>query len=778
MMQGRRLPLFLALVLVAALLLAAIPAAAGEYRGARKPLAAARKTLERELVSLAGEGFVGIAHSEAKGEIIVFVENEHTKAGVPRFFEGYEVRTEVTGEIEVLSGQVTEPVADVSEDRQGEVRPLVGGTSLSAYVTRGIWIYLYAGTLGTVTYDDKIVSNAHVIAMHPETGEFLNTGTPIIQPGSLDGGRLGNRVGELDDYIPIDFGSGAQNYADAAIGSIDVGVGASPGEQFAEGGNYWIDGWVQVSKGDSVRKSGRTTGVTTGEVIHTNASVWVTYGDRTAYFADQIVVAQENWSFSARGDSGSAVDKDGQFVGLVFAGSETHAVINKAQHIIDGLGIAVEPPEGQYSLTLSSTLGGSVTQPGQGRFVYGEGTTVDLVAEPEEEYQFVKWTGDVDTIADVYAATTNITMHDSYSVTASFELKPGLCSLTTFSTPGGSVTEPGEGVFIYGEGTTVELVAQAYPYYHFVKWTGDVDTIADAYAATTNITMYDSYSVTASFELDEGWYSLTISSTPGGSVTQPGEGVFIYGEGTTVDLVAQLEEDYQFVKWTGDVDTIADVYAPTTTITMNASYSITADFKSWDPDPTALLGVSSTSGGSVTVPGEGIFSYPFGAKIDLVAEPDEGRQFVRWSGDVDSIADVNAASTTIIMDSSYSIGAEFSGGGWCFIATAAYGTPMAEEIQVLREFRDKYLLTNPPGQVFVGLYYRVSPPIADFIIEHPGLKPIVRAGLLPAVAMSTIAVNATPVQQAAAVGLLMLVSTGSAIWATRRRSKRQEYNRG
>jgi hypothetical protein len=114
----------------------------------------------------------------------------------------------------------------------------------------------------------------------------------------------------------------------------------------------------------------------------------------------------------------------------------------------------------------------------------------------------------------------------------------------------------------------------------------------------------------------------------------------------------------------------------------------------------------------------------------------------------------------------------------CFIATAAYGTPMAEEIQVLREFRDEYLLTNPPGQALVDVYYRVSPPIAEFITEHPSLKPMVRAGLLPAVAMSGVAVNTTPVEKMVIVGLVVLVAVAVAVRAARRRGRGPEYTRG
>jgi hypothetical protein len=106
--------------------------------------------------------------------------------------------------------------------------------------------------------------------------------------------------------------------------------------------------------------------------------------------------------------------------------------------------------------------------------------------------------------------------------------------------------------------------------------------------------------------------------------------------------------------------------------------------------------------------------------------------------------------------------------GRCFIATAAYGTPMAGEVQILRQFRDEYLLTNPLGQALVGLYYRVSPPIAGFITEHPSLRPIVRAGLVPAVAMSTLTMVTSPAEKAAIVGLLVLVSVALVVWTIKR----------
>lgn len=73
------------------------------------------------------------------------------------------------------------------------------------------------------------------------------------------------------------------------------------------------------------------------------------------------------------------------------------------------------------------------------------------------------------------------------------------------------------------------------------------------------------------------------------------------------------------------------------------------------------------------------------------------------------------------------------GGGGCFIATAAYGGPHHPDLDTLRDFRDKRLLTNSAGRAFVRFYYRYSPPLAEYVSKHPALRLIVKIALMLAV---------------------------------------------
>ena len=81
------------------------------------------------------------------------------------------------------------------------------------------------------------------------------------------------------------------------------------------------------------------------------------------------------------------------------------------------------------------------------------------------------------------------------------------------------------------------------------------------------------------------------------------------------------------------------------------------------------------------------------------------------------------------------------GGGGCFIATAAYGSSMEPKVQILRQFRDRFLMDNKLGNNFVRFYTTYSPPIADFIVNYDRLRSMVRALLLPVIGMSWLAIR-------------------------------------
>jgi hypothetical protein len=81
---------------------------------------------------------------------------------------------------------------------------------------------------------------------------------------------------------------------------------------------------------------------------------------------------------------------------------------------------------------------------------------------------------------------------------------------------------------------------------------------------------------------------------------------------------------------------------------------------------------------------------------------------------------------------------------------------MEKHVVVLREFRDKYLLTNPIGRKFVELYYTYSPPIADVIREHESLRFIVRMLLTPIVFSIEYPVISLVILVLISAGLLLL----------------------
>ena len=137
-----------------------------------------------------------------------------------------------------------------------------------------------------------------------------------------------------------------------------------------------------------------------------------------------------------------------------------------------------------------------------------------------------------------------------------------------------------------------------------------------------------------------------------------------------------------------------------------------------------------------------IATFDAGTRVPMQYAADSGSnsQFNGWSGDPDCSDGVVDMNSNVFCVANFGVRPPPSSGGSggssggsgssnCFIATAAYGTWLDPQVLILREFRDRHLLTNPAGTWFVDFYYRHSPPIADYIRERESLRAMVRAVL-------------------------------------------------
>ena len=141
-------------------------------------------------------------------------------------------------------------------------------------------------------------------------------------------------------------------------------------------------------------------------------------------------------------------------------------------------------------------------------------------------------------------------------------------------------------------------------------------------------------------------YYLTLSTTGQGSVN-PFVGDHVYNENQIVDIVAMASPCWQFDQWSGETDTVADVNDPTTTVTMDSDYSITADFSI----KSDFVVFSASSGGNVITPGMGIFGdYDCGQQVNIEAAiTDSCYQFVQWTVEYGSASFTNPAEISTVM---------------------------------------------------------------------------------------------------------------------------------
>lgn len=328
---------------------------------------AVKEQYQKELMGKPNVVAVGVGYKIVGGEttdtpcVMVFVrrkvaaESLSSEQMVPAQIEG--VATDVVESGAIYAHQST----------TDKYRPAPGGVSIGHY-------QVTAGTLGVVARDKSsgerlILSNNHVLA----NSNSADVGDPILQPGSADGGTVQNdQIGTLARFQPIYFEqtpappgcslavtyAALGNFVARTLGSdhrvnayrpqqednlVDAALARPLNDQdlldeILEIGS--ISGVLEAAPGLPVRKSGRTTGLTTGEIMAVDATVTVNYGSgRSAVFEQQLIAGP----MSQPGDSGSLV-VDGasqRAVGLLFAGSDQTTIFSPIKLVEDLLNVSV-----------------------------------------------------------------------------------------------------------------------------------------------------------------------------------------------------------------------------------------------------------------------------------------------------------------------------------------------------------------------------------------------------------------------------------------------------
>lgn len=274
---------------------------------------------------------------------------------VPPAVAGVPTDVVATGRFRALGAN--EPPADP----RGRFRPAPGGVSIGHRDVS-------AGTFGCLVRrggEVLILSNNHVLA----DSNAGTVGDPVLQPASYDGGTVGqDSIATLADFVPLRlseeesgcgtaqsaasalnwfarlFGSDARlravseevagNLVDAAL-ARPLDPGLVLGEILGVGE---VTGQARAELGTRLRKSGRTTGLTRGEVIQVDVTAEVWYGARYARFTDQLMAG----GMSQGGDSGSAVlDEEDRLVGLLFGGSDDTTLVNRVEHVFAALDVGL-----------------------------------------------------------------------------------------------------------------------------------------------------------------------------------------------------------------------------------------------------------------------------------------------------------------------------------------------------------------------------------------------------------------------------------------------------
>ena len=293
-----------------------------------------------------------------------------------------------------------------------------------------------------------------------------------------------------------------------------------------------------------------------------------------------------NWSGACTGDGPCVVTIDGDTT-----------VTAKFDRGVD-LTVTANPPSGGTVLP-------------QGRTSHNPGTTVTIVANPAEGYQFSEWTGDCSGIGDCV-----ITMDGTKSVAANFVR---LFTLTAQANPPAGGTVSPDSITPHTAGSHVTVIANPTDGYQFSDWSGDCTG-----SGACVVTMDADKSVKANFA---PVFDLTVAADPAnGGTVLPG-GVTSYVDGTNLTVLAYPAADYRFSEWSG-----ACTGDGPCLVTIDEDKAVTAEFAR---GVDLTVATNPPNGGTVLPSGK--TSHRPGAAVTVIANPADGYQFSEWTGDCSGI---------------------------------------------------------------------------------------------------------------------------------------------
>jgi hypothetical protein len=306
---------------------------------------AVQKTVTPDLMKLPGVlgTAVGLDPSGAAA-LVVYVDSDspgraEIVRGLPPQVRGVSVTVELTDKFRAFAAHTAK-----------QSPPIQLGTS-------GGWSYDLAngfccgGTLGSLVQINGvqyILSNYHVFEadiVSGGNGIVANTGDPILQPGLIDVGC--NSAGAQAVGSLIRLGSLPNSNVDVSVAQVSSGLVRSDGAILEIG--TISKNTVSAALRLGVKKSGRTSGLTSSSISGLNATISVTYDNECAggtafskVFTGQIVVSNRGGKFLKAGDSGSLlvenVTANPRAVGLLYAGSSTSAIANPINEVLQFIG--------------------------------------------------------------------------------------------------------------------------------------------------------------------------------------------------------------------------------------------------------------------------------------------------------------------------------------------------------------------------------------------------------------------------------------------------------